>query len=157
MFTCHRHILSAAIVSTLCFAGANALAGGPPFELHWSTVDAGGGTSSSASFELDCTIGQHDAGYLSSAAFELEGGFWASGFGGPVLVCIGDIVSNATFQPPPDGQVDGADLGYLLAQWGINPGSIADLVTNSTFQPPPDGIVDGADLGVLLSNWGMCD
>jgi len=45
--------------------------------------------------------------------------------GTPVMIslalgeaCIADIVSNATFEPPPDGIVDGADLGYLLSRWG---------------------------------------
>lgn len=70
--------------------------------------------------------------------------------------CIGDIVSSGTFQPPPDGIVDGADLGFLLTEWGKNPGSPADLVTSGTFMPPPDGKVDGADLGVLLQGWGPC-
>lgn len=70
--------------------------------------------------------------------------------------CIGDLVSSGTFQPPADGQVDGADLGYLLTEWGRNPGSIADMVDSGTFMPPPDGKVDGADLGVLLSSWGAC-
>lgn len=44
-----------------------------------------------------------------------------------------------------DGQVDGADLGILLGQWGQASGS-ADL--------NDDGQVDGADLGVLLGAWG---
>jgi len=70
--------------------------------------------------------------------------------------CTGDMVSNGTFAPPPDGVIDGADLGYLLGAWGRNPGSVADIVDNVTFQPPPDGVVDGADLGFLLSNWGAC-
>jgi len=70
--------------------------------------------------------------------------------------CLGDLVTSATFQPPPDGEVDGADLGYLLSSWGNNPGSPADIVSGDTFEPPPDGNVDGADLGVLLSRWGAC-
>jgi len=70
--------------------------------------------------------------------------------------CLGDLVSSDTFNPPPDGVIDGADLGALLVRWGRNPGSIADIVSNTTFQPPPDGVVDGADLGVLLSFWGPC-
>jgi len=74
-------------------------------------------------------------------------------FGEP---CLGDIVTSETFLPPPDGKIDGADLGFLLVEWGVNPGSPADLVDSATFEPPPDGIVSGADLGVLLSNWGMC-
>lgn len=71
--------------------------------------------------------------------------------------CLGDIVSNTTFMPPPDGVVDGADLGFLLTEWGRNPGSLADLVTNATFMPPPDGVVDGADLAAMLGAWGACE
>jgi len=70
--------------------------------------------------------------------------------------CLGDIVASTTFQPPGDGTVDGADLAFLLGEWGQNPDSIADFVTNSTFAPPPDGVVDGADLAVLLGAWGAC-
>lgn len=70
--------------------------------------------------------------------------------------CATDIVSSVTFMPPPDGIVDGADLAYLLGEWGVNPGSLADFVTSATFMPPPDGIVDGADLAILLGDWGPC-
>jgi len=75
----------------------------------------------------------------------------------PPAGCTGDIVTSATFNPPPDGIVDGADLAILLGEWGPNPGSPADFVTSATFNPPPDGIVDGADLAVLLGAWGVCD
>jgi hypothetical protein len=71
--------------------------------------------------------------------------------------CPADIVTLATFQPPGDGQVDGADLAYLLGEWGANPGSLADIVTSATFQPPPDGVVNGVDLAVLLGAWGVCE
>ncbi len=71
-------------------------------------------------------------------------------------LCPADLVGNVTFQPPGDGVVDGADLAYLLAAWGSNPGSPADIVDNTTFAPPPDGVVDGADLAVLLAKWGQC-
>lgn len=74
----------------------------------------------------------------------------------PAEPCVGDLVTSDTFQPPPDGQVDGADLAYLLGEWGPNPGSIADIVDTKTFQPPPDGVVDGADLAYLLGAWGSC-
>ena len=48
-----------------------------------------------------------------------------------------------------DFNVDGADLGILLAQWGPNtPLTVSDI--------NDDGIVDGADLGLLLSFWGAC-
>jgi len=32
--------------------------------------------------------------------------------------CLGDLVTSATIQPPPDGVVDGADLAALLGAWG---------------------------------------
>jgi hypothetical protein len=44
-----------------------------------------------------------------------------------------------------DGQVDGADLGFMLASWGMHQ---ADLTGN--------GAVDGADIGCLLGAWGPC-
>jgi len=45
-------------------------------------------------------------------------------------------------------QIDGADLGALLSDWGLT-GTCSDLVGGG------DG-VDGADLGELLANWGAC-
>ncbi len=76
----------------------------------------------------------------------------------PVQVCPADIVNNVTFQPPPDGVVDAADLAALLGAWGRSRGSNpADIVNNVTFQPPPDGVVDAADLAYLLGAWGACD
>ena len=49
-----------------------------------------------------------------------------------------------------DGQVNGADLGALLAFWGpVNPALPSADINR-------DGKVDGADLGYLLSNWGPC-
>jgi len=48
-----------------------------------------------------------------------------------------------------DFNVNGADLGILLSQWGAaTPQTVSDL----NF----DGMVDGADLGILLSFWGTC-
>ena len=44
-----------------------------------------------------------------------------------------------------DGDVDGADLGLLLGEFGISGPSIADLNR--------DGRVNGADLGILLGAW----
>lgn len=93
---------------------------------------------------------------------------WEADCDGDGLVDIGQIlegqladtnsdgVPDACQEPPcapadifRDGNVNGADLGILLAQWGAaSQSSVSDL--NS------DGVVDGADLGVLLSFWGAC-
>jgi YVTN family beta-propeller protein len=45
-----------------------------------------------------------------------------------------------------DGVVNGADLGLLLSNWGLD--ATGDL--------NGDGTVNGADLGELLSKWGAC-
>lgn len=61
---------------------------------------------------------------------------WSSVLPSPP-VCTGDFNE--------DGTVDGADLGFLVAFWGL---AGADL--------DGDGDTNGADLGLLLSNWGGC-
>lgn len=70
---------------------------------------------------------------------------------------LADFVSSGTFLPPGDGKVDGADLAYMLGEWGSTPGSIADIVGSVTFLPPADNTVDGADLAYLLGAWGQCN
>lgn len=52
--------------------------------------------------------------------------------------CFGDL--------NPDGEINGADLGVLLANWSGT--GCGDL----NF----DGTIDGADLGILLGLWGPC-
>jgi hypothetical protein len=48
-----------------------------------------------------------------------------------------------------DGEVNGADLGALLSQWGPASGTtVSDLNR--------DGLVDGKDLAHLLVSWGPC-
>jgi hypothetical protein len=47
-----------------------------------------------------------------------------------------------------DGNVDGGDLGLLLASWGDCLEGCCDADLNG------DGVIDGADLGLLLSEWG---
>jgi len=72
------------------------------------------------------------------------------------FTCWFDCVTSATLQPPPDGQVDGADLAVLLGSWSPGPCAFdccMDQVTSATVSPPPDGVVDGADLAALLAAW----
>ena len=59
----------------------------------------------------------------------------------PINCCVGDVTA--------DHQVNGSDLGIMLAFWGpVSTFPRADL--------NQDGIIDGADLALLLSNWGVC-
>lgn len=55
--------------------------------------------------------------------------------------CIGDLFV--------DGQINGADLGALLSQWGPATATTASDLNS-------DGVVNGLDLGNLLSRWGVC-
>ena len=58
-----------------------------------------------------------------------------------VATCDGDLDGS--------GEVDGADLGLMLVEWGLTgDGLLADL--------NDDGAVNGADLGLLLVAWGDC-
>jgi hypothetical protein len=58
-------------------APAGAPTGGGGFEISWYTID-GGGTmfSTGGPYSLGGTIGQVDAGTLTSGSYALNGGFW---------------------------------------------------------------------------------
>lgn len=64
-------------------APAEAQSGGP-YDLSWSTIDGGGGTSSGGAYAVSGTIGQADASTLSGGDYSLAGGFWTSRRGGAV-------------------------------------------------------------------------
>jgi hypothetical protein len=56
--------------------------------------------------------------------------------------CLADLVINH--------EVNGADLGALLAFWGpVNPALLSADINR-------DGVVNGEDLGYLLNAWGPC-
>jgi len=61
--------------------------------------------------------------------------------GGVGGTCASDITD--------DGQINGADLAQLLADWGQCPGPCASDING-------DGQIDGADLAQLLADWGQC-
>ena len=66
------------LITLAVLAGGNlarAQSGGG-FDLTWSTIDGGGGTSTGGVFSVSGTIGQPDAGVMSSGSFQLTGGFW---------------------------------------------------------------------------------
>lgn len=51
---------------------------GPAYDLIWSTIDGGGGASTGGDYSLAGTVGQPDAGHMSSGSYEVGGGFWSS-------------------------------------------------------------------------------
>jgi hypothetical protein len=54
--------------------------------------------------------------------------------------CIADLFA--------DGQVNGADLGIVLSQWGLSIDAVSDISR--------DGLVNGVDLAIVVASWGRC-
>lgn len=68
---------------------------------------------------------------------------------GEIRAFLVDLLGPCRADFNSDSRVDGADLGFLLTEWGpASSATVSDLDRS--------GIVDGADLGELLSNWGPC-
>jgi hypothetical protein len=99
---------------------------GGDYDLSWSTIDGGGGTSTGGDYVLSGTIGQPDAGEMSGGDYELTGGFWGGG-----ISCIVDLADLERFlgywlDGPSagipadfnsDNKVDLIDFNYLCAYW----------------------------------------
>ena len=99
------------------------------YEISWSTIDGGGGTSSGGVFTLRGTIGQADAGEMTGVDYVLTGGFW---YGRGCVVDLvdlynftsqwldsGDVESNFDWEdyPQPENRVDLYDYSYLANYW----------------------------------------
>ena len=115
-------LFSMAVLSSLASAQT-----GDPYDLTWSTIDGGGGRSTSAggTYTLEGTIGQPDAGLMSGGPYVLAGGFWPA-----TSWCIVDL----------------PDLAQFTAQWLISTGSPQADFNNS-------GKVDLFDYHHLANYW----
>jgi hypothetical protein len=119
-------------ICLLLFSHTLAQSGGD-YEISWSTIDGGGGTSSGGDYVLTCTIGQPDAAAVSGGKYELLGGFLP---GGPL--CFVNFEHYARFaehwldEPCNESNnwcdgadlyedeyniVDGLDLQFFVDQW----------------------------------------
>ncbi len=103
-----KSILLALLVLALGASVAQAQSGGP-YDLSWSTIDGGGGTSSGGVYSLSGTAGQPDAGVHTGGAYALQGGFWYSGL---LATGVGD-------EPLPDETM--LPLVYRLYDAAPNP------------------------------------
>jgi len=76
---------------------------GGGFDLSWSTVDGGGGTSSGGGYGVSGTIGQHDAGTYSGGGYAVTGGFWGAAVTSatptPCPIQFADVLPDNTFYP----------------------------------------------------------
>ncbi len=74
--TCSAVSLSVLVVGLPLLAAQVWAQSSASYQISRQSVDGGGGTAGSASYEVSSSIGQADAGEpLSSASFELRGGF----------------------------------------------------------------------------------
>jgi hypothetical protein len=143
-------ILSAAALSasTTFFATTSRAQSGGQFDLSWSTIDSGGGTSSGGPFRLSGTIGQPDAGTLTGGSFKLEGGFW-SGItlvqtpGAPILKIKLISAGLAVISWPVS--VTGFALEESLAAgsgvWNATPQAVVNMATEHTVTVPAAGVM----------------
>ena len=101
-----------------------------------STVCLPGGASAVGSYTLSSVIAQPTA-----CSTQLVGAMKCD----PGYLCVEAADLGKAGDINHDGIVNGIDLAYILADWGLaNPRS--DL--------NHDGIVNGIDLGTLLAYWG---
>ncbi len=152
---------------------ARAQSGGP-YDLSWSTVDSGGGKSSSATYDVHGTVGQGDAGDLSGDTFSIRGGFWqAAGGGGASCTdapdcndanactydgCEAGTCSNT---PRPYGDIDGNgtlnlfDIFCILDLVGGEPVDSECNAVNADIEPcEPNGTLNLFDIFSVLDAIG---
>ena len=69
-------IIALGLLLTISVTSISAQTGGG-YDLTWSTIDGGGGSSAGGGYHLIGTLGQPDAGTtLSGGGYSLSGGFW---------------------------------------------------------------------------------
>jgi hypothetical protein len=117
---------------------------GGGYDLSWSTIDGGGGTSSGGGYELTGTIGQPDASApnaMAGGTFQLTGGFWVPHSPTCVQYAPADF--------DHDCDVDGSDLEDFIACLSAPevPHSGAAACLPADFDL--DGDIDHVDYGIF--------
>ncbi|MHC4500771.1 MAG: hypothetical protein ACYS83_09675 [Planctomycetota bacterium] len=117
----------AALLTVLLLIPFASAQSGGDYDLSWSTIDGGGGTSTGGQYIVRGTVGQPDAAYSAGGQYEVVGGFWA---GGPL--CFVDFHHYARF-----------------AEWWLETGTglPADLYEDE------NNTVNWLDLGVFVDEW----
>ena len=129
------------------FAVASRAQSGGSFDLSWSTIDGGGGSSSGGQFVVNGTIGQPDAGTLIGGNFKLEGGFWSGvqvlQVAGAPILRIKLVGTNAIVSWPL--YVTGFTLqetpSLTAPNWTSTPHKTVDTATEHTVTVPAAGII----------------
>ncbi len=132
----------------MCLAALSPFVRAAELALSWYTIDGGGGYCAGGDFQLEGTIGQHDAGAMSGGEFELSGGFWLAAAATPPDTCGPlpgdldrnghvDLVDYSTFSSCFSGPGISADPGCECADMDAD-GDV-DLVDFSSFSAAFNG------------------
>ena len=118
--------LCSALAAACLFDSAEAASA--QFKVSRFTIDGGGGTRSAAgAFALGGTIGQPDAGWLTSLSFMLSGGFW---FGGTA-------VSGVDGNPPAGGSGSPTIPGPPFRVYSASPNPVRQRTVIAFDLPEP--------------------
>ena len=107
---------------------------GQQFQIDWSSIDGGGGTSTGGVYSVSGTIGQPDAGKLSGGNFTLAGGFWggvsgASPAGAPTLaIQASGGFATISWSPTAPGYVLQSSDSLASAVWTNAPSGSSNPV-----------------------------
>jgi hypothetical protein len=69
-------LLGAALSVSLLFAGAAVAQTGGDYDLSWSKITGGGGSSAGGSYLITSSIGQPLAGQVEGSGYVIDSGFW---------------------------------------------------------------------------------
>jgi hypothetical protein len=106
------------------------------YDLSWSKVAGGGGTSTNAGWEISGTIGQADAGVLAAGEWVVEGGFW---FGALVTAGAPPPVVTLLGANPLTNECHAAFVDPGATVTATCPGGVS-VLTNSTVNPNAVGV-----------------
>jgi hypothetical protein len=70
-------LIAASLLAGISFAPSVLAQSGGTYDLSWSTIDGGGGTSTGGAYSISGTFGQPDAGVMSGGSYSVTGGFWS--------------------------------------------------------------------------------
>ena len=90
------------------------------YSIDWFTVDGGGGTTSAGVYEISGTIGQPDAGSVTTGDYVIEGGFWSDLEPGAPWLSIERVSPSSVliwWPAPSNGFVLQESLGIGYGLW----------------------------------------
>jgi hypothetical protein len=118
------------------------------YSIDWYKIAGGGGTSTSATYQVSGTIGQTDAGAtLTGGNYALTGGFWSlisviQSSGAPLLTIqqLNATTVKISWPSPSTGFTLQQNSNLATATWATSGFSISDDGTNKSITvSPPTG------------------